>query len=174
MGDRASRLETVTRVMTIAMAVVVIAVGIRLIVAPLGPTPNVRVPFPPGHDLTGAGLLPLRSGSPMLLVGLSTRCQFCTASIPFYRSLIETPAITSGRVRVAVLSLQPVTEMQSYLEKHGLSIRTMVSLRDTTLMLPATPAIVVVGSDGRVVRSWQGQLDRDQERQVVESIGNLR
>jgi len=58
-----------------------------------------------------------------------------------------------------------------YLTEHGIEPRIVLSAVYAGLTkINATPALIVVGADGHVIRSWVGQLNSAAEDQVRATI----
>lgn len=131
-------------------------------------------PVPPalkvGDVLPSAGQFnPARSGATLVLV-LSTECQFCTDSMPFYSQLMQMQVVKNGRLHVSVASLQAEDAMRGHLDGHGVKVPTVVRIVDTALRISATPTLFLVSADGRIASIWNGRLRRDQEKELQEAI----
>jgi peroxiredoxin len=99
---------------------------------------------------------------------LNTQCRFCTASVPFYKRLAQLRR--QGKVQVVALSAEPQDVLKAYLSQHELNVDTVARLKGAEIQSPATPAIVLIGKDGIVYRSWLGQLNADQEEVVMKQV----
>jgi hypothetical protein len=93
--------------------------------------------------------------------------------MPFYRRLTELPLVRAGRVRIGVVGIQPDEQVRAYFANHGVTVTTVVHLREAGLPLQATPTLLVIDAAGAVRRSWSGRLRADEERAVFEEIGRL-
>ena len=123
-------------------------------------------PIPPGTKMN----LPARDWSlhrQTLLLVLSTECKYCTASAPFYRRLA---AESTGKTAVVVVAAQPHFQTREYLHKLGISLHDIRQIPPESINIKATPALVLINSDGIVIESWQGQLPRRWEDEVISRI----
>lgn len=168
-------LERVSHVAFIVMCVAVTAVGVQRFsdarttrdgtVAPAPFQPGTRLALPASLEAQGA------RGS--VLLALSTNCQYCTASMPFYRRLRELDAVRAGALKLAVISLQPETQMREYLRTHDAGVDTIVTFADSGISIRGTPTLILVNARGEVVRSWTGQLRSDEEAEFVKALNGL-
>jgi hypothetical protein len=93
--------------------------------------------------------------------------------MPFYRRLASLPEVTSRRVSLVVVSLQPVAEMDRYLNEHGVTVSSVISLRESGVRVRGTPALVLTTPDGVVLASWGGWLPAHDENSVVAAVNTL-
>lgn len=103
-----------------------------------------------------------------VVLALSTRCPYCTASAYFYRRL-KSSADVKGYRLVAVFP-QPSDEARSYLESLHLEVLEIRELPLNRLGVTATPTLIVVDSQGRIVSAWVGQLSPAMEAAVVSTL----
>lgn len=167
-------LEKLGHVAFIAMCVAVTAVGVQHLLAARA----VSVPAPPPPIAAGTrfSLHPDLAPGPSrasLVIALSPACQYCTASMPFYRRLAALDVVRSGRLRLGVVGLQPDAEMRAYMASNGLDVRTVVHMRDGGVPVQVTPTLVIIDAQGAVTRSWAGRLPAAQEQAVIEEIDRL-
>lgn len=103
-----------------------------------------------------------------IVLALSSHCHFCTASARFYKRLQEA-AKARGVPVVAVLP-QPTDEARSYLENLGVPVAMVKQATLDSLNVSATPTLMIVDSEGKVVSSWVGQLPSSQEKDVFSAL----
>lgn len=108
-----------------------------------------------------------------LLLVLSADCRFCTESMPFYRRLAARPEVRTGRVRLSVVSMQPLAEMRDYLREHGLEATHVMSVPASGLRVGATPGIVLATRQGIVRESWLGAVPKREEKRVTDALTAL-
>jgi hypothetical protein len=168
--EKRSTLDRLSQVSFILMCLVVAGVGVqRLTAGDARPVP--RGPFEPGARLALHEQLRPGTAKASLVLALSTNCQYCTASMPFYRRLAGLDAVRNGRVKLLVVSLQQPEVMRAYLETHGMTAAGIVHAPESGVPLQATPTILLVGPDGAVVRSASGQLRADEEERLITDVG---
>lgn len=170
-----SRSEKVSTATFVVMCVAVAIAAINQVVLSRSrpPSPPRPQPIADGTKLELPASLTADGQTPALLLVLSTTCRYCTASMPFYARLSSLPEVTSGRVRLTVVSLQTPPQMREYLEKHGLAIDAIVTTIESGFSVPGTPTIVLADARGVVTASWSGQLPGEEEERVVSAIARL-
>lgn len=154
-------------------AVAAAAVNHILLARSAPPPPAPRPVVEPGTPvaLPAAATEGATAGS--LLLVLSADCRYCTESMPFYRTLAARPEVQSGRVRMSVVSMQPLAEMQDYLQRHGLSPAHVMSVPESGLRVGATPGIVLVTRGGVARESWLGVVPPREEKRVIDALTAL-
>jgi hypothetical protein len=100
-----------------------------------------------------------------IVLWLRSSCRFCTASMPFYKQLIG----TSRRARIVAMGTEQPEQLLKYLTDHGVVPDAVVSVPLGSVRLFATPIIVHVSQNGRVLSLWRGQLDAGREVEVIEA-----
>jgi thioredoxin-related protein len=159
----AARLEVVSNVAIIVLAVIVAAIALRNYVF----TPRASVELPQGTQLA---LPDVRwgQGSHTLVMVLRKDCQFCSASAEFYRRLLT----ESARLRVPVIAALPdeLAASQEYLDGLGIAVGEVRNVSLRSLGVAATPTLVLVDAKGAVARSWVGQLGAADEAEVFRSL----
>ena len=171
-------LERLSHVAFILMCVAVTAVGVQRFASTPGAgaaaAPGGRVaPIPPGTKLALHETLRPGGARGSIVLALSTNCQYCTASMPFYSRLQALDAVANGRVRLSVVALQPAAQMREYLASHDVSVDRIVQFPDAGVNIRGTPTLILVNADGEVVNSWAGQLRADEEAEFVKALDRL-
>lgn len=117
--------------------------------APTAFRPGARAPVVAGVDYARADRT--------LVLFLSTHCKFCDMSVPFYQDLAAKLAAGAGRNRklVAVFS-QTADEVNQYKQRKQLPIETVADASVGDVGISGTPTLLLVASDGTVLRSWVG------------------
>jgi hypothetical protein len=102
---------------------------------------------------------------------LQRDCQFCAASAPFYQRL--TSATTGQPIKL--LAVLPHTRKESRAYLRRLKIPTTeirrAALRD--IGVAGTPTLILVDSEGSVVRSWVGKLTQEDEAEVLSALSSV-
>jgi hypothetical protein len=112
--------------------------------------------------------LRLANTSRTLLVGTTSTCQYCTASMPFYAKLF-TLAKQQG-VKVVAYTMEDIDRNGAYFASHGITPDTVISASTNHILTYSTPTLVLVQRDGTVIKSWLGQLRPSQEQDVLDLI----
>jgi hypothetical protein len=84
----------------------------------------------------------------------------------FYQQLAKTHG---GTRLIAVLS-QPVDEGKRYLGTLGVSVDEVKQASLDFINVRGTPTLLLVNSDGVVVKTWVGKLPAEQEAEVLSKI----
>lgn len=166
-------LETLGHVAFIAMCVVVMAVGMQRLLPAVAAPPGPPPPIAEGTRLSLHPDLGAKESRASVVIALSSACQFCTASMPFYRRLAELGEVRDGRTRLAVVGLQPDPVIRDYLAANGFEVRTVVHVSAAGVPVRATPMLLVIDGRGAVSRSWAGRLSEAEERAVIKEIARL-
>lgn len=113
-------------------------------------------PYPSGKTLN----ISRDIQTPALIIATRSTCKFCTASAPFYRSLAKVPTVW-------IATGEDATTNRAYLQSLGLMTSTVIR-HDTAGLaaLRATPTLVLIDKERRVVKSWVGKLSPAGEADV--------
>ena len=101
-------------------------------------------------------------------MSLHSECRFCTASLPFYRRLLD--ARGNAPVQVVVAASAQDTAIHDYLDDGGVQPDRVVTVEAGALPLPATPALFLVDRAGVVTDAWIGQLGGARETAVLDTL----
>lgn len=102
-----------------------------------------------------------------LVLALSTQCHFCTASAPFFRTLVEQ---SSNNVKTVAVFPQPVDEAQKYLNGEGVRVDQIAQADLNRIGVRGTPTMLLVNSVGAVTNVWVGELQPSQQVQVLNAL----
>ena len=130
-----------------------------------------RVPRSSIHDGTRVTLPDLNwsvSQQTLLLV-LSTGCKYCTASAPFYRRLVEQTSLTEKTRLIAVLP-QTVNDSEEYFARLDVKINILRQAVPASLGAKGTPTLILVDSNGSVIKSWEGMVPPEVENEILASV----
>ncbi|MDQ3803897.1 MAG: thioredoxin family protein [Acidobacteriota bacterium] len=109
-------------------------------------------------------------GSPqILLVAMTTGCQFCTDSIPFYNQMKAQQSNIKGTRIVAVFP-DSKDEVEKYVRQRQLNIESVAEVDFRLLGIPATPSLILLDGNGKVLDFWIGKLSGEDERQAVNAV----
>ncbi|HEX5707943.1 MAG TPA: redoxin domain-containing protein [Pyrinomonadaceae bacterium] len=107
-----------------------------------------------------------------LVLITSTKCQWCTKTLPVWKEIAEQ---AGGKgVRVVGISLDGEGEMEKYKRENGLNFEVVNFPEDPVVQASykafATPQTILVGRGGKVERVWQGALNEAAKNEVVKQI----
>ena len=127
--------------------------------------------LPPPRALVGKSVtLPGTQLNPQhnsLLVAISTTCHFCKDSLPFYKTLAEK---AQGKLDVIAVFPQPVAEAQSFLQQAQVAPTSVVSADLGKIGVQATPTMLLVNPQGKVLEEWMGKQDDSGEQRVLARV----
>ena len=129
-------------------------------------TPTIRE-YAVGDSVELAGLKSTTDRT--LLLYVRSSCEFCTASMPFYKRLGDAP---DRRYRLVAVSIEPIDRTRAYFEENGVKIDETIRISPGALRMRATPTLIAMDSQLRVLGSWRGKLDEDRESQVRDRLVN--
>lgn len=121
-----------------------------------------------GTRLTLADLNWSLSSQTLLLV-LSTECKYCTASMPFYRRLVNQTSLTNNTRLIGVFP-QTINESEEYFARYDIKIDILRQALPTSLGARGTPTLILVDSNGTVIRSWEGMVPPKVENEILTSV----
>jgi hypothetical protein len=87
-----------------------------------------------------------------LVLFLSSKCKYCTESMPFYTKLAA--ARPSRRFQLVVAGSETQATLFQYLDGHGVAVDKVVTVSPQLVKVRATPTIVLVDGSGRVQAQW--------------------
>lgn len=105
-----------------------------------------------------------------ILIAMSTGCDFCTHSTPFYKQLTEAQRERNSPVHIVGLFPESERTVDQFLHQYQLSIDRVSNVDFTSLNVAGTPIIIVVDSRGRILNFWVGQLSKDAEQEIIKTI----
>jgi hypothetical protein len=79
-------------------------------------------------------------------------------------------AANRSGVRLVGATSEEPSANETYLASNQILAKAIVSIEKSELRVSATPTLILVRSDGRVVNSWVGQLPEAQEREVLKAM----
>jgi hypothetical protein len=98
-----------------------------------------------------------------LVLALSTRCQYCTDSAPFYRRLVGS-AQRQG-IRVVAALPQASVEAHAYLRAHDIPVAGVHTL-GANVGISGFPTVLLVDQAGAIEDIWVGKLRPPDESRV--------
>jgi hypothetical protein len=101
-----------------------------------------------------------------LVLYLRSTCKFCTASMPFYRTIAQ----RSGAARLAVVGPEPEEVLRDYVDQHSFVPDALVSVPFGRLRFAGTPTLALLDANGRMLAIWRGQLPPNTEAEVRQAL----
>jgi len=165
-------IQTTANIATIAATVVLIAVvATEYRAHPRNPERRTPSAYQPGEAIETIDGLNVGNGKAAVLIVLRSGCQFCTESLPFYKTLTLHRV---GTFDAIALAPEPKGIADRYLKDAGVEVDRTIEITSTQLTrVRATPTLIVLDSSGRVVKSWVGHLNQAGEDEVVRTLRSL-
>ncbi len=107
-----------------------------------------------------------------LLIAMTTRCKYCTASVPFYNQLAELEKSKDKSVRIVAVFPDKVDDVDQYVQQKQLGLEVKGAMDLSKLNVAGTPTMILVDSGGKVLDFWVGQLQPDVQQQVIQSLNS--
>ena len=105
-----------------------------------------------------------------LVLVLNVDCGFCSRSLPFYQRLIQATAVNGNRTQIIALFPNAEPEVSTYMTRNKLTCRYLHGVDFSKFGVIGTPTVLLADKNGKMVRSWKGQLSPDQESEVLQAI----
>jgi thiol-disulfide isomerase/thioredoxin len=136
------------------------------------PTPrdlSQLVPFSVGHEMKDVADISYEQSAATLVLFAKSTCPYCSSSMPFYRQLVDLPAVKAKEARLVVASVEPEATVRAYLQQYGIIPDKVTSSAATR----PTPTLVLVDRRGTIRGMWIGQQKPEGERDVVDHLKTL-
>ena len=154
-----SKLEKVTHVSLIVVSLLATIVLVRQHFFPQ--TVSTHSTALVGKRFAISGLtLPRR---PAIVVAIRSDCQFCTASLPFYRQLGN----NRGSVPLFFLSSEPAEKLREFVDGAGITYDGIASADLRQAGISVTPAMAIIDSEGTVKQAFSGKLSEHDAKAVL-------
>jgi hypothetical protein len=163
-----TKLETVTHVCVIGLCCLAggLLIEQRFFSSPEAETVPVRDMVGREVKLPGADW---QTAPISVLLQISSTCDFCNESMPFYKKIMETQQAQASKVPVIVVSRDAVAVMRKHLENQQVIVDKVLHSRLESLGT-VTPTIYIVDSQGLVKRVFVGELDSSGEKELLSII----
>jgi hypothetical protein len=103
-----------------------------------------------------------------VILFLSSTCQFCTKSMPFYRRLAE--ARQRLGFHLVALGRQSEIDIREYLAEHDVTVDKIATVGAVPAKLTATPTLIVADPSLKAQGVWVGFLQEQREREVLQML----
>lgn len=135
------------------------------------PEPQLHPGLQKGLKLNLATLNLKNEQKQALIVAMSTKCQYCTESIPFLNKLAE--AQQRGNHQSAILAIFPDSEKEvsAYTQREQFKMATAAPIDLKSFNVQGTPTMILVDSTGKVLDFWVGKLTSDEQQEVIKILG---
>ena len=120
-----------------------------------------------GQEFKGLQEVDFKQNSNTILLALDANCEYCTQSLPFYKNLI-TKSKNNPSVRVIALFKNKSEEIENYLRENEIAVEFIPDVDLVKLKVDATPTVIWVDANRKIVGSYQGSLQEKQETAFFE------
>jgi hypothetical protein len=163
----ARKLNIVTNMATLCVAILVGAIAIKQYVLPSAT--NLPSQIKTGQSVSFADV-DWSKKPKHLILALSTSCHFCSESVPFYKRLVRQSAQHKDLDVMAIFP-QSTEEGAAYLKRANVPISDTRQVAFSSIPISGTPTILLVDSKGKVEKRWFGKLLPQGESEVMEAVG---
>ena len=110
------------------------------------------------------------SGTQTLLLALSSSCEHCNESIPFFKQLLQINAAHGEGTQIVAVFPEAAEEVQQYVSAQQFQVQTIPGINLQTLRLAGTPSAVLLSGEGKIINFWVGTPSKEAEKEIIESI----
>lgn len=123
--------------------------------------------FVAGQLLRPSFNIPLADVDRRVVLVITTRCRYCTASMDFYKALALSPAVRQGRARLTVISPEPIQTVRDHLASHKMNVDDIISRPLGALGVRGTPTLLVLDRHNTIEDVYEGQQAPEIEGRVL-------
>lgn len=136
--------------------------------APAGNAAKPNVPYAAGESIAPFDGAPFSSSRGSIVLIVRSTCVFCTESMEFYRRLSSKR--TAAGVQIIAVAPESLGSLQRYLGNHAFEVDHLRELPKSGYKVSATPTMILVDSNGKVMKSFQGKLSTEQEDEILKGL----
>src|SRR5688572_30727332 len=105
----------------------------------------------------------------ILLIAMTTDCEPCVESVPFYREIAKR-SVVSGRIDVIAVFPTGTGQLTEFLNSHQLPLETVKRANFDEIRLSTTPTLILLDRSGKIVDFWIGKLSEEDEQHVLNRL----
>jgi thioredoxin-related protein len=167
MKDTKEKIEMLANIVFIAMVLLLGGIAIKNTMFSknnndVGPRVGSQLSNPPGYEW--------KTHDQTLVLVLMKNCQYCKNSMPFYRKLMELKQ--AGKISAHIISIfsDPLDEARDVMNREKIAVDVIGGALLSNYKVSGTPTLILIDKQGRVMKSWIGQLSEDVENEVVRTL----
>src|SRR5260221_1310627 len=170
--SRRDLLERSANVAMIVAAAVFVAAQVRGLIGSGGAAPKAAAAaYAPGDEAPRLDGVEYGKAKRSVLVFVNSECHFCTASMPFYKSLMANRKVASTETIVMAVSRDSPKDLDAYIQQHGVGFDRLISMgREVNPRMRLTPTVFVVDGAGKIVKVFVGKLDEAMETELAKIV----
>jgi thiol-disulfide isomerase/thioredoxin len=157
----------ITNVVLVVVCVLLVGLVVRREFSRPAPAHQWNV----GQDFKTASMtMPndVQCGKPTLVMAVSSSCHFCQEDVPIYQKIRSSLKVRDGIIQTAFMMPNTKPEADKWVADNKLTGPYMASQRIFTKAgFTATPTILLIGKDNKVVRFWVGALSPKDEKDLM-------
>jgi hypothetical protein len=105
-----------------------------------------------------------------LIIAMSSKCERCSESLPFFRQLLEANKASSDLTRIVAIFPETAEEVSRYISEQQLTMNSIPGINYKALNLPGTPTEVLLDKEGKVLNFWIGKPSKNAEQEILEAV----
>jgi hypothetical protein len=134
------------------------------------PAPGIKAGLRKGDAFPTLPGVAYDKSSQTLVLAMSSKCEHCNESLPFFKQLVETNVENNDGTRIVAVFTEKPEEVWRYISEQQLRLNTIPGIDFKALNLPGTPSAILISSEGRVLNFWIGKPSKDAEKEMLDSI----
>jgi hypothetical protein len=105
-----------------------------------------------------------------MLIALDTECKHCIEALTFYKEIAR-----AAKPNLQVIAVFPNANkaVQQYAERHELGFATQSFVDLSQLNIAATPTLILVDNEARVIDFWIGGGSPDTQSSIIRTLSAL-
>lgn len=111
-----------------------------------------------------------QSNPQSLVLAIRKGCHFCEASMPFYKKLYDLEKRDGLRAKMVAVLPDTAADTHEVLGAQDLPVPSISGFDLLRLSVSGTPTLILVDENGKVEKTWVGQLDSQGEQSVLKAI----
>jgi hypothetical protein len=104
------------------------------------------------------------------VLALNTSCAYCNASVPFYREMRAAQRRHASEFEMVAVFPNHSDSVSRFLKQSQLDVAGYGDVDLHKLNVFATPTVLLVNRDGRIIDFWQGTVSPEAEGSVLRRI----
>jgi hypothetical protein len=121
-----------------------------------------KISAPPGYDW--------HRSPPTLLVAVRDGCVYCERSYPLYRRLEGLERDNHLNAHLLMFTPDDPTRASALLSSQGITAQAVTNTPLSSINVSATPTLLLVDANGRLLQSWVGELDASKSDALIAQL----
>lgn len=166
-----THLEVVTNIAVLLVALLVLGRFGWVYIAEQ-PLPKVEAGLRKGDAFSLLPGVDYGKNSRTLIIAMSSKCEHCSESIPFFRQLFEAnrASVSSDLTRIVAIFPETADEVSRYISEQQLNVNSIPGINYKALNLPGTPSAVLLDNEGKVLNFWIGKPTKNAEHEMFDAV----